>query len=93
MLKLLVDGNKIKDELGNKFVFRGICLNSPDILIDEGHDFLQDLKEIKKLGANAVQVPICPAGWQFYPDYCEKILDPIVKLAKELNLYCYLGDI
>ena len=90
MDKLEVKGNKILDSSGKEFLIKGICINSPGILIDEGHDFLQDIKEIKKLGANAVKVPICPAYWQSKKNYCEEILNPIVALTKKLNLYCCL---
>ncbi len=91
IFKLQVKGNKIVDSSGNEVIFKGININSPGILkYEEDHDFLQDIKEIKKLGANAVRVPICPAYFQSVKDYCEKILDPIVALTKELNLYCCL---
>lgn len=88
--KLQVKRNKIVDSSEKEFLIKGICINSPGILIDEGHDFLQDIKEIKKLGANAVKIPICPAYWQSNKDYCKKILDPIIDLTKKLHLYCCL---
>lgn len=90
MDKLKVVGNKIVTSNGNEFLIKGICINSPGILIDENHDFLQDIKEIKKLGANAVKVPICPAYWQLNENYCKEILNPIVSLTKKLELYCCL---
>lgn len=90
MNTLQVVGNKILKSNGNEFLIKGICINSPGILIDESHDFLQDIKEVKKLGANAVKVPICPAYWQSNKNYCKEILDPIINLTKELELYCCL---
>lgn len=91
MLNLKVKGNKIVDSSGKEFLIKGININSPGILkYEENHDFLQDIKEIKKLGANAVRIPICPAYWQSVKNYCEEILDPIINLTKELELYCLL---
>jgi len=91
MKKLIVNKNKIVDEEGKEFLIKGININSPGILkYQENHDFLNDIKEIKKLGANAVRIPICPAYWQSTKNYCEEILDPIVELTKKLNLYCCL---
>jgi len=86
----MVEGNKIIRSNGREVLLKGIWINSPGILMDEGHDFLQDIREIKKLGANAVQVPICPAYWQYVDDYCSEILDSIVDLSEELGLYCSL---
>lgn len=87
--KLHTQGNKIMQ--GDKeFQIKGSSINSPGLLIAESHDFLSDIHEIKKLGLNAVKVPICPAYFQSMPDYFEKILDPIVSLCNELNLYCCL---
>ena len=89
--ELKVKRNKIVDSNGNEVVLRGININSPDILkYEEHHDFLEDIKNIKKLGANAIRVPICPAYFQYKSDYCEDILDPIVELCKKLKLYCLL---
>jgi len=89
--KLKVEGNKIIDSNGEEIVFRGININSPGILkYEEDHDFLNDIKEIKKLGANAIRVPICPAYWQLKENYLSNILNPLVNLTKELNLYCCL---
>lgn len=91
MEKLKVVKNKIVNEKGKEVILKGININSPCILkYEENHDFLNDIKEIKKLGANAVRIPICPAYWQFNKNYCEEILDSIVKLTKELELYCLL---
>lgn len=91
LYKLKTEGNKIVNELGKEVILKGININSPGILkYQESHDFLNDIREIKKLGANAVRVPICPAYWQSVENYCEEILDPIVKLIKELDLYCVL---
>ena len=89
--KLKVSGNKIVNSKGKEIILKGININSPGILkYEEKHDFLQDIKEIKKLGANAVRIPICPAYWQSKKNYCEEILNPIVNLTKKLNLYCCL---
>ena len=91
MLGLKIKGNKIINESGKEILLKGININSPGILkYQEDHDFLNDIKEIKKLGANAVSIPICPAYWQSVPNYCKEILDPIVKLTKKLDLYCCL---
>lgn len=91
MLNLKVKENKIVDSSGKEFLIKGININSPGILkYQENHDFLQDIKEIKKLGANAVRIPICPAYWQSKENYCEEILNPIVELTKKLKLYCCL---
>ncbi|MAG19873.1 hypothetical protein CL618_00375 [archaeon] len=90
MIGLSVKGNKIIDSSGKEILIKGICINSPGILLEENHNFLQDIKEIKKLGANAVKVPICPAYWQSNKNYCSEILDSIVNLTKELKLYCCL---
>lgn len=90
MIKLKVKKNKIVDSDGKEVLIKGISTNSPGILIDEKHDFLQDIKEIKKFGANAVKVPICPAYWQSNANYCSEILDPIIELTEKLGLYCCL---
>lgn len=91
MEKLKVKGNKIVDEKEKEVILKGININSPGILkYEENHDFLNDIKEIKKLGANAVRVPISPAYFQSKKNYCEEILNPIVSLCKELELYCLL---
>lgn len=91
MLVLKVKENKIVNEKGKEFLIKGININSPGILkFQEAHDFLNDIKEIKNLGANAVRIPICPAYWQSKENYCEEILEPIVKLTKKLKLYCCL---
>ncbi|KKQ35779.1 MAG: Endoglucanase [Candidatus Nomurabacteria bacterium GW2011_GWB1_37_5] len=89
--KLKTEGNKIVNELGEEVILKGININSPCILkYQENHDFLNDIREIKKLGTNAVRIPICPAYWQSVENYCEEILNPIVQLSKELDLYCCL---
>lgn len=91
MKELHVDKNKIFDSSGKEIILKGININSPGILkYEENHNFLQDIKEIKKLGANSVRIPICPAYWKLKENYISDILDPIVKLTKELNLYCLL---
>ena len=91
MQKIHTEKNKIVTESGDEIVFKGININSPCILkYQENHDFLNDIKNIKEMGANAVRVPICPAYFQSRADYCEEILDPIVYLCKELELYCLL---
>ena len=91
MEKLMVKENKIVNTNGEEVILKGISINSPGILkYEENHDFLQDIREIKKLGANAVRVPICPAYFLSKEDYLEEILDPIVNLAKELEIYCLL---
>ena len=91
MEKLKVKENKIVNEKGKEIIFKGININSPGILkYEEKHDFLKDIREIKKLGANAVRIPICPAYWQSNKNYCKEILDPIINLTKELKLYCCL---
>jgi len=93
MEKLKVEGNKIVNEEGEEVILKGVNINSPGILkYEENHDFLQDIKEIKKLGANAIRVPICPAYFQSVENYCEEILDPIVNLCNELELYCILDN-
>lgn len=90
-MSLKVEKNKIIGADGKEVVLRGININSPCFLkFQENHDFLDDIRQIKKLGANAVSVPICPAYFQSRPSYCEEILDPIVKVCKDLNLYCVL---
>jgi len=91
MERLKVIGNKIVNASGEEVILKGININSPGILkYEENHDFLQDIREIKKLGANAVRVPICPAYWQSKENYVSEILDPIISLTKELGLYCCL---
>lgn len=88
---LKVEKNKIVGTDGKEVILRGINTNSPCILkFQENHDFLDDIKQIKKLGANAVSVPICPAYFQSRSNYCEEILDPVVQICKNLNLYCIL---
>lgn len=91
MTGLKVDKNKIVDAKGNEVILKGVNINSPCILkYEEHHDFLQDIRNIQRLGANAIRVPICPAYLQSKKDYCVEILDPIVALCKKLNLYCLL---
>lgn len=91
MDKLKVKGNQIIDFSGKEIILKGININSPGILkYEENHDFLRDIREIKKLGANAIRVPICPAYFLSTENYCEEILTPIVELTKELDLYCIL---
>ena len=91
MKRLRIIGNQIVDESGSEVILKGININSPCILkYEEHHDFLDDIRAIKALGANAVRVPICPAYFQSREKYCEEILDPIVLLCKELDLFCIL---
>lgn len=91
MEKLKVSGNKIVNTNGEEIILKGININSPGILkYEENHDFLQDIREVKKLGANAVRIPICPAYFLSKKDYVEEILDLIVSLCKEIDLYCLL---
>ncbi len=91
MEKLKVKDNKIVNSKGKEIILKGININSPCILkYEENHDFLNDIKEIKKLGANAIRVPICPAYFLSKKNYCKEILDPIIKLTKKLDLYCCL---
>src|SRR3989344_3620940 len=88
---LNIEKNKIVDAKGKEIILKGVNINSPDILrFEENHDFLDDIKNIKKLGANAIRIPICPAYFQSKTNYCEDILDPIVSLCKKLKLYCLL---
>lgn len=91
MESLNVKKNKIVNSKGKEVILKGVNINSPGILkYEEDHDFLNDIKEIKKLRANAVRVPISPAYFQSKKDYCEEILSPIVALCKNLGLYCLL---
>jgi len=91
MEKLKVEKNKIMNESGEEVIIKGININSPGMLkYEENHDFLNDIKEIKKLGANAVRIPISPAYFQSKENYLEEILDPIVNLTHDLNIYCCL---
>lgn len=83
--------NKILNQSGDEVILKGVDTNSPCILkYQENHDILEDIKNIKKMGANAITVPICPAYFQSRENYCEDILDPIVALCKELDVYCLL---
>ena len=91
MEKLQVKDNKIVNSKGKEIILKGININSPCILkYEENHDFLNDIKEIKKLGANAIRVPICPAYFLSKKNYCKEILDPIVSLCNDLKLYCII---
>jgi aryl-phospho-beta-D-glucosidase BglC (GH1 family) len=91
MKKIHINKEKIVDEDGNQIIFRGVNINSPCILkYEENHDVLNDIREIKKLGANAIRVPICPAYFQSRKEYLEELIDPIVSLTKELDMYCLL---
>ncbi len=91
MDKLKIEKNKIINSKGQEFILKGIDINSPCILkYQENHDFLEDIRDIKKMGANAITVPICPAYFQSRENYCEDILDSIVSLCKELDMYCLL---
>lgn len=91
MLKLRIEKNKIINTNGEEIILKGININSPGILkFQENHDFLEDIRQIKKLGANAICVPICPAYFQSIKNYCEDILDPIIQICKDLSLYCLL---
>ncbi len=49
MKSLKVVGNKIIKSDGNELLIKCICINSPGILISENHDYLNDIKEIKKI--------------------------------------------
>jgi hypothetical protein len=92
MEKLHIESNRIVNESGNEVILKGVNLNSPCILkYQENHDFLDDIRHIKALGANAITVPICPAYFQSRDTYCEDIVDPIVSLCRELDLYCLLA--
>ncbi len=91
MERIHIESNKILNQSGNEVILKGINLNSPCILkYQENHDVLDDIRQIKTLGANAITVPICPAYFQSRDTYCEDILDPIVSLCRELGLYCLL---
>ncbi|TSD03371.1 MAG: Endoglucanase [Parcubacteria group bacterium Athens0714_16] len=91
MKKIHIELNKILNQSNNEVILKGVNINSPCVLkYQENHDFLEDIKNIKKIGANAITVPICPAYFQSRENYCEDILDPIVSLCKELNMYCLL---
>ncbi len=90
MDELEVKGNKIVNLNGKEVLIKGISTNSPGIIMDEKHDILQDIREIKNFGANAIKIPVCPAYWRSNENYCSEILDPIVDLTEELGLYCCL---
>jgi len=91
IMKLRIEKNKIIDTDGREIVLNGININSPCILkFQENHDFLEDIRQIKKLGANAVSIPVCPAYFQSRDNYCEEILDTIIQTCKDLNLHCLL---
>jgi len=91
MLQLRVINNKIVNSKNEEVVLKGANTNSPGILkFEENHDILNDLSEIKKLGFNAVCIPICPAYYQSRANYCELLLDPIVRLSEKLGLYCLI---
>lgn len=90
--KIHIKFNKILNQSGDEIILKGINLNSPCILkYQENHDFLEDIRNIKKMGANAVTIPICPAYFQSRSNYCEEILDPIISLCKELDIYCLIS--
>src|SRR3989344_3584622 len=91
MLQLRVINNKIVNSKNEEVVLKGANTNSPGILkFEENHDILNDLSEIKKLRFNAVCIPICPAYYQSRANYCELLLDPIVRLSEKLGLYCLI---
>lgn len=90
--KIYIKLNKILNQSGHEVILKGVNINSPCILkYQENHDFLEDIRNIKKMGANAITVPICPAYFQARNNYCEDILDPIVALCKELDMYCLIS--
>ena len=88
---LAVKNNKIVDKKDKEIILRGASINDPYYLLEEEkHDFLEDIKNIKKFGFNTVRVVISPPYWQSKKDYITKVLDPIVNLCKKLNLYCIM---
>jgi len=91
LFKLRVQENKIIDEKGREIILHGASINEPyTLMVQEKHDFLEDIKQIKAFGFNTVRVPISPAYWQSRDNYTEKILDPVIFLCREIGLYCVL---
>ncbi len=89
--QLEVQQNKIINKKGEEIILHGASINEPyTLLVQEKHDFLEDIKQIKEFGFNTVRIPISPAYWQSRNNYIEKVLDPIVLLCKEIELYCIL---
>lgn len=92
MNALEVIKNKIVTSDGKEVILKGACIIDPALVqFRDKHESFQDIGKIKKLGFNTIKVVISPSMWLAREkDYAKIFLDPIVKLCKELDLYCWL---
>ncbi|HVZ32163.1 MAG TPA: cellulase family glycosylhydrolase, partial [Polyangiaceae bacterium] len=83
-----VDGNHFADETGKTFVFEGVSIADPDLLIRRGHWDRGLFEAIASWGANIVRVPVHPAAFhgRGAQSYFE-LLDQAVIWANELGMY------
>ncbi|MEO9946338.1 glycoside hydrolase family 5 protein [Paraglaciecola sp.] len=83
-----VKGNKLVDENGETFVFRGVNIADPDKLLTQKQWSLSLFKELKDWGANVVRLPIHPISWKKNgKEEYFKIIDEAVIWANSLDMY------
>ena len=83
-----VKGNEFVNPEGEKIMFRGLATSDPDKLERQGYWNQKYFKEIKKMGANIVRIPVHPVAWrERTPKVYLKLLEDGVKWCTELGLY------
>jgi len=92
MEHLKVVKNRIINTKGQEFIIKGASIIDPALVRSrDKHTYTKnDIEQIKKFGFNTVKIVIVPSMWEAEKDYAKKFIDPIVKLCKELGLYCWI---
>ena len=88
ILLVQVKGNKFVTENGDTLLFRGLSISDPDKVEKQGRWDKEHFKEVKKMGAMVVRIPIHPVAWRERTSekYLE-LLDKAVEWCTELEMY------
>ena len=86
--KISIDGNRFVDENGDTFIFRGLALPDPAVMLDRGKWDRSYFEAAKSWNANVVRVAVHPNHWRRLgeTEYI-KLIDQSVQWATELGMY------
>ncbi len=95
---LRAEGNRIVNADGKPVRLKGLMIPDPAVAAARGL-YGQDLfKTVAAAGANAIRIPVHPKHWMADPEYLERYVEPAVRWAGELGMYCIvdwhsIGDV
>ena len=83
-----VEGNKLINDEGETFLFKGMNLAAPDKLVHQSQWKKSLFKELKDWGVNVVRLPIHPIGWRAIgeSEYLQ-LIDQAVVWANAYDIY------